>query len=443
MFTGIGDSDPHIQAIYHSMVSWINEHQSNLYSNSHFLIRLNTLFMFFSFGHYGVHVIFMCFICLTGLTYIYKLFYPFLASLPKYLFAAIFLFPSVLLWGSGILKEGLVLFGLGISIYYFRKFLLKEGSIVFNLFIFILALLLTFEVKAYILLCILPGFIAEYIISRNNKAAKNPWITYFIVLLAYMAIGLNLNLVSSKFDPLQMLSDKQIDFIRTAKGGIYLTPINDSTRSAFIGVEDSVYIIPENNLADSLLNHAGIQYLTSSAFCYNEEKTGKIIPYKLKQGLAFELIHTAAYDTIQSIGNDSILYRLDSYIEPAKSRISVTPLQPTLKGLLAYIPKALVISLMRPFPHEIHSAAVLIYFFENILIIILITFAFAFRKRKNPDNHIVAFCLSYCLLMLVLIGISTPLYGGIERYKSVVIPFMLILLLLIYDKEKFKRTLKG
>ena len=68
--------------------------------------------------------------------------------------------------------------------------------------------------------------------------------------------------------------------------------------------------------------------------------------------------------------------------------------------------------------------------------------AMAFIKRNNPNAHIALFCFSYCLLMLVLIGISTPLYGGIERYKSVVIPFMLILLLLVHDKEKFKRTLK-
>ncbi|HTA81561.1 MAG TPA: hypothetical protein VK783_01390 [Bacteroidia bacterium] len=443
MFTGIGDSDEHIQKYYHSMVSWINEHGSTFYNNSHLLIRLNTFFMFFSFGHYGVHVIFMCFISLTGLTFLYKSFWHYVTDMPKSLFIAIFLFPSVLLWGSGILKEGLVLFALGLCIYYSTRIKNKEGNLLFSALTLALGMLLLFEVKAYVLLCILPGFIAEYLIARTKFARNKPWLTYAIVILTYMAIGFNLNLVSPKLNPLEMLADKQVDFLRTAKGGIYLTPLNDPSRAALIQVDDSVFIIPANAKADSLLKTTGVQYLTSSSFCYQEEQTGKIIPFKLKQGLPFDLIHTAVYDTVHQIGNDSTLYRLDRYIEPAKSRISATPFQPDLKGLLSYIPTALIISMLRPYPHEIHSAAVLIYFFENVLMILLIAFAFAFRKRKNPNNHIVAFCISYCIFMLVLIGITTPLYGGIERYKSVVIPFMLILLLLIYDKEKFKRTLKG
>lgn len=118
------------------------------------------------------------------------------------------------------------------------------------------------------------------------------------------------------------------------------------------------------------------------------------------------------------------------------------PIKPTLWGLISDVPNALVISVIRPFPGEIKSGAVLIYFFENVAILALILFALVFRKKQLIHKNMVAFCLSYCLLMLVLIGISTPLYGGIERYKSVVIPFMLILLLLIYDKDKINTILK-
>src|ERR1700679_2920839 len=71
LLTGIGDSNSHYQTIYHTMNSWDNGYDSNLYNNSHFIIRLNAFFMLFSNGHYGVHVIFMCFITLTGLTYIF------------------------------------------------------------------------------------------------------------------------------------------------------------------------------------------------------------------------------------------------------------------------------------------------------------------------------------------------------------------------------------
>ncbi|HXP50669.1 MAG TPA: hypothetical protein VN922_11975, partial [Bacteroidia bacterium] len=117
MLTGVADSNNVITGYYHSMKSWVNGHDSTLYNNSHFIIRLNAFFMFLSMGHYGVHVIFMCFISFLGLTFLYKAFYPYLTDKALYLFATIFLFPSVLLWSSGILKEGLVFLGLGLCVY--------------------------------------------------------------------------------------------------------------------------------------------------------------------------------------------------------------------------------------------------------------------------------------------------------------------------------------
>lgn len=442
MVTGIGDSSDTIQGYYYSMKSWINDHNSTFYNNSHFIIRLNALFMFFSGGHYGVHVIFMCFIAFTGLAYLYKFFYAYLADTPKILFAAIFLFPSVLLWSSGILKEGLVFLGLGLTLYYFRKLLTKEGKTLWNLLAVLLGFIILFEAKAYVLLCIIPGLISEVLINKVSTFKQRPLMTYLIVTGAYLIIGLNINLVYPGINPVQMLSDKQAEFVNTAKGGIYLAPANNDQEYAYIPVEDSVNIIPANGYADSLLKNRGLQYLTSSAFCYQEEKTNTIAPFRLKSGLKFSFIRSGHTDTLHLTANDSVIYRLDTYTEPAKSRLNIVPIKPTLWGLISDVPNALVISVIRPFPGEIKSGAVLIYFFENVAILALILFALVFRKKQLIHKNMVAFCLSYCLLMLVLIGISTPLYGGIERYKSVVIPFMLILLLLIYDKDRINTILK-
>ncbi len=442
MFTGIGDSSPEIQGYYHSMKSWINGHDSTLYNNSHFIIRFNALLMFFSGGHYTVYIIAMCFIALCGLCYLYKTFYPFLPDTPKLLFAAVFLFPSVLMWSSGDLKEVFVFLGLGLSIYYFKKLLANNGNNLANLLLVLFAFVLIFESKAYIFLCILPCFIAEFLVSKLKIANRFTWLTYIIVTSLYLLIGLNINKVYPSVNPIATLSDKQQEFMRLAKGGIYLAVASDETQYAYIPVEDSVNILPANPYADSLLHKHGIQYLCSAAFCYKEEQAKKIAPYWLKAGQPFDLIRHRTEDTLHLIANDSTVYRLDTYIETAKSRIDVPLLKPTFSGLIAYIPTALTNTLFRPYPHELHSSATIIVFAENVIFLLLGFFAFAFMRRNNPNRNMVAFCLSYCLLMLVLIGISTPLYGGIERYKSVVIPFMLILLLLIYDKDKFKRTLK-
>jgi len=73
--------------------------------------------------------------------------------------------------------------------------------------------------------------------------------------------------------------------------------------------------------------------------------------------------------------------------------------------------------------------------------LLLLFFALLFIK-KPVHIDLILFCLTYCLMMLILIGLATPILGGIERYKSVVIPFMFILLLLVTDQDKIVRTFK-
>ena len=270
------------------MVSWINEHYSNLYSNSHFLIRFNALLMLLSWGHYGVHVIAFCFISLAEFSYIYKTFYSYLSDSPRLLFAALFLFPSVLQWSSGILKEGMVLFAMGLTLYYFKK-LVADSPKLISLLFFIVRAAVLFELKAYILLCLLPGIIAEAGIHINGAARRHPLVTYVAVIILYIGAGLSLKYVSAKADPLKMLSDKQVDFLRTARGGIFLVPLNDTSVMAHIEVADSLNIVPVNSYADLLLHHSGLQYLTTSSFCYQEIKNNHYALFRLAQGLHEQL----------------------------------------------------------------------------------------------------------------------------------------------------------
>jgi hypothetical protein len=439
---GIDDGNPAIHKYFLQMNSWLNGHESTLYNNSHFIIRLNAIFMLFSGGHYGVHVILMCFLSLWGLCLIYKAFYPYLQSQPYGLFAAVFLFPSVLLWGSGILKEGLVLLGLGLTIYYGRLMLNKPVNKKKCAILFIVGLILLFENKAYVLLCILPCFIAEFLIYFISVAKKHPLTTYMLVTVLYLGAGFNLGKINPKYDPLIMISYKQQEFNRLSKGGIYLRPKEDSSLFVYLPVSDTASLIPYNKFADSLYRKEGLQYITSASFTNWEIINHNGAYFKIKKGAPYLRFTIHHKDSINLTGNDSTLYWVDIYDEPANSRVEIAPIKPTIVGLIAGVPQALNISVIRPHIHEAHSAALLIYLGENHVILLFILLALVFFKRNNPNKNKIAFCLVYCLLMLTLIGLTTPIYGGIERYKVVVIPFLLILLLMIYDKEKVKRLFK-
>src|SRR6185437_3735138 len=442
LISGIDDANPAIKHYYMQMNCWLNSHDSTLYNNSHFIIRLNALFMILSGGHYGVHVIFMCFLSLIGLTFIYKSFYPYLQDKPIGLFAAVFLFPSVLLWGSGVLKEGLVLLGLGISIYYFGNILTKQGNKLKNILLILLGILLIFENKGYVLICILPCFISEYLISVFDYSKKHPLVTYGIVTLLYLRIGLNAGYVNPKLDPIYMIATKQREFNEVNRGGIFLTSKEDNNLIAYLPVKDTQAIHPFDKYADSILRNEGMQYLASGSFCNLEKATHHPAYFTIQKGVSYQLIRPDSKDSARTIGNDSLLYMMYFYNEPAKSAIKITPIKPSILGLIEDIPNALNISVLRPFPKEIHAATLLIYAGENLLIVLFIMLALFFFKRESPYKNKIAFCMVYCLLMLILIGLVTPVYGGIERYKAVVITFLLILLLLIYDKEKAKRFFK-
>ena len=440
MLTGIGDADNHYQLIYHKMNSWDNGYDSNLYNNSHFIIRLNAFFMLFSNGVYGVHVIFMCFIALIGLTYIYKAFQTFLADKSKLLYAAVFLFPSVILWSSGILKEGFVWLGLGLIIYHLFELtniivVSRKLKAVRNILYIIAGIILLYEVKAYVLLCLLPGLAAQFLIKKTRFFGRHPLVCYIVVFVIYIQPAFFPGVFSPHNNPLQMLSDKQTDFNRISKGGVYLENMKDSNQYAFITMKDTVNIIPLNTRADSVL-HKGIQFVAGKPFWYSEYKTHNEAPFMLRKGTTFSLIRIGNKDTIKTTATDSTAYWVYNYIETANSRISIDPIKPNVISLIAHIPAALNVSMLLPYPWQVHSPMQAIYCGENIFVLLLFIVALFLIKRPVANLDLVFFCLTYCLMMLVLIGLVTPILGGIERYKSVVIPFMFILLLLITKNNK-------
>src|SRR6185312_2161268 len=409
---------------------------------------MNALFWLFSRGYYGVHVIFMCFISLVGIVYIYKAFLPFLQDRSKALFIAVFLFPSVILWSSGVLKEGFIWLGLGLSIYYVFKLIARdlEGVKILHLVSLILyvivGLFILFESKAYVLLCIVPCFVALFLVRRVRYCKSHPLLTYLVIVILYVASSFLPHILLHKTSPIKMLADKQADFNRTCRGGACMGKTKDTAQYASIPLTDSLDIIPLNATADSLLHKKGIQYLAGNSFWYKEYTTGNYVPFMLKKGSHYESFRLGYKDSIPSIANDSTAYGICVYIEPAKSSVYIEPIKPTLKSFLKNILQAMKISMVLPYPWKIHSAMTAIYCAENIGVLILIFIALFCLKYPIVHKEIALFCLIFCLMMLILIGMVTPILGGIERYKSVVIPFMFILLLLITDTNKIVKVFK-
>ena len=108
MVTGIGADSPHLKHYYLDCNYWYKKYNYLMYNDNRTIIRFNAIVLLFSFGKFFVHNVFMSFLSLIGLMAIYKVFVENFASKKVELLVAIFLLPSVLLWTSGTLKEGLV-----------------------------------------------------------------------------------------------------------------------------------------------------------------------------------------------------------------------------------------------------------------------------------------------------------------------------------------------
>ena len=213
MMTGIGNDAPQFAVYYDSMNNWYRVYESNLYNDSHTIIRINALLRLFSFGYFNVHMVFMCFISLSGLVALYKFFVPYMEGKTRELFVAVFLLPSVLFWGSGVLKEAVLLFGMGMLLYNIDKLTGQKFKVRWLLWM-LFSLLLLIYTKYYIFIILVPLLVSY--VWCNYTHQRHCLLKYAAVLLVYLIGGFSLHYVFPDYNALEIIAQKQNDFVRLA-----------------------------------------------------------------------------------------------------------------------------------------------------------------------------------------------------------------------------------
>lgn len=211
MLTGIDANSQDLKPYYNSMNNWFKEFNYDLYNDNRTIIRVNAFFRLFSFGSIHVHNIFMSFLAFIGLTGIFKTFNRYYPQKRLLLIVAIFLLPSVLLWTSGALKEGIVICALGLIFYCIYRLIGKNKRIT-NSIILIICLVILFYIKIYVLISLIPAII--FLLWFNFSKKKK----YIFLKFAATHLVLFLIFYFSKYlffgyDILGILVNKQHDFI--------------------------------------------------------------------------------------------------------------------------------------------------------------------------------------------------------------------------------------
>ncbi len=213
LFGVMNDNAYFTETYYQHMPQWFRSFDSNIFSDSHAIIRFNAFIMLFSFGNISVHVVVMAFLSFIGSTALYKFFIRHSKKSKMGLLFSIFLVPSVLFWGSGLMKEGLIFFALGILIYEVDKIPYKLN--VFRIFWILFAVFLLMHTKIFVLLMIIPLLIAHKNIQNISKQKIS--LIFLLVVSLFITIGYFSFKQLGNLDVFKMLAQKQNDFIVLAQ----------------------------------------------------------------------------------------------------------------------------------------------------------------------------------------------------------------------------------
>lgn len=298
----------------------------------------------------GTSMIFTLF-CFSGAWVLYLTYIKLYPKLYRELAVSILFVPSVVFWGSGILKDTLCMGAIGWLFWSFTHlFFIKEGKSFFQYFIYILSIYISVKVllvvKVYILAAMGAGLVIWLLISYVNKI-RNKYIRRFSLPFIFML----------------------------AVAGVVFG-------LSFFSEELGAYAL------DSFIE-------TAMALTYN-------------------------------LGNLQ-----------AGSAYSLGEIDGSISSILLIFPKAVNVTLFRPYLWEVRSVIMIFSAIESLLVFILFIYVF-YKVRIFPSfalalgNGILVFSFIFSLIFAFAVGMSSGNFGTLVRYKIPMLPIFFSALFILY-----------
>ena len=136
------------------------------------VIKVVNLVIIPAFNSYLLATVIMAWVCYFGIWRMFKVFAKHYPNIEKELAIAILFFPSVVFWGSGILKDSITLSCTGWVVYCLYSIFIVKKRRLFYIFLILFNLFLILLIKPYIIFALLPGSLV-WIFSRRIYALKN------------------------------------------------------------------------------------------------------------------------------------------------------------------------------------------------------------------------------------------------------------------------------
>ena len=369
-------------------------------SDNRNILRVHSLIHFISFGNSGIHMLIMCFISTLGLKQLFIALKDRTLINNKLLFLLLLLFPSLLFWTSGILKEPLMFLGFGLI----ARALLSNDTLKYKWIFGFLGALILLGIKPYILIAMIPSilFFLFYRLFLTRKIIKS------IAVLSVLAILTPLIFQKTTEKVVHLFSRKQFDFINVGKGGIHVQAkdnfyfFNPKQIHELKIANDSVWITKKTDAL--ILQHGSMEAPVPVTLHPNDEKWP--IYFYNKQSYGF---------------------------------IALTPINNSPIQLLKNVPEALTNALFRPFLNDPGSWLKYPAVLETVFLFLFFIYTLLRKKKLSQDEIAITIGIGlFVLILLLTIGWVTPVLGAIVRYRVPAYIGILIISLVIVDSKKKK-----
>ncbi len=373
-------------------------------------IRINALIMLLSHGNYAVHALVMLIASFIGQLAIYKTLKRYFITKEKLLALALFLLPNVLFWTSGVLKEPIAYFALGMFIYSFFKLIIDKRTSLKYCVLLLTSVGLFIIIKPYILLLFALPLTLFAIV--NNFKIKRVLLFYCASIFVIVISGITILKYVFKRDIIQTIVIRQNDFVNLSEGGIFFLNssyvkrlnYNDSLSYKLVDKKNELYKINKhtNLMCWPLLNMRDTFYVKDNA--------------------------------------DTSLYKLINNCPPARSAINMGRLTYSWQSFVIMIPKALYVVALKPLFFDAKSVLELLASLENLLIITFYGLCFYYRNKNSSNYNFLIFCIILVIISFLLVGFTTTVLGAIVRYKIPFLPFLVMIPLLYLNSDKLKKV---
>lgn len=397
LLTGLGNQDSLVELYLKDTSHWASGAQAIISDNRN-IMRVHSVIHFISFGDSAIHVLVMCFFSLLGIKHLFLGIKHHTALSSTSLFLLLLLFPSVLFWTSGILKEPLMILGIGLFV---RGIMGKNTSR--NKWLFILSgglLLLAF--KPYVLFCMLPALV-YYLFYRIIPRYK--------AVLAFLALFVLSTSAAFIFKDqrqkiVHLLSRKQYDFKNVGKGGLHAQS------------DDCFYFFKPYQIPELIIEGDSVSI----------DQEMDVLIHMHGSIEAPEPVHL--YPT----GEKWLIYFRN---DRSEGFIHTTMINDSFTQLILNTPEALLNSLFRPYFFDPGSWLKYPAMIEIVLLYFFLIFAFVKRKKLPIEERGLFWSIVVFVIGLALtIGWVTPVLGAIVRYRIPCFIGILILALLMYQPRK-------